>query len=395
MMGWSVLGQQLYVRLTGADTANFISYITICGVKLTHVRWVDELTVTAWLPAGQQKQLSDMAEKRGVQLSILKRKGISLLYERLKKRPILSVSILLLCFLSWFVPGRILFVQISGNGAVPASRILEAAEECGVFFGASRRDIRSEQVKNHLLTRLPQLEWVGVNTSGCVAVISVSPRTETGDRESKRIASIVAQRDGVITNCTVTAGTALCAPGQAVKKGDILISAYTDTGLHIRAQQAEGEIFAATNRELTTLFPLDYRKRGAVTRTEQNISLLYGKKRINFYKDSGILPPSCDKMYSESYVVLPGGFQLPLGIAIEKVVYYEQPQPATAVADADDVSVQFSNAYLLSQMISGELLHTQCTAETKEDVYILHTQAACREMIGRQRIEESLNGKNS
>lgn len=390
-------GKWIRVRLLGADTANFLTYITGCGVCLSDIKWLNELTVTACLPASQLPVVTDAAQRKGVEIRVIQMKGAALLLGRLRKRPILLFGLALLLFLSWYIPGRILFIRIDGDHTVPAAEILEAAEECGVYFGASRRSIRSEQVKNHLLNQLPQLEWAGVNTEGCVAVISVSERTKAAQKEDTQVSSIIAQRDGVIIKCTVTAGTALCAPGQAVKKGDVLVSAYTDTGLCIRAQQAEGEIFAATNRELTVISPVLFAQRGAVSHAEQNISLIFGKKRINLFEDSGILPPSCDKMYSEYYVVLPGGFQLPIGIAVEKHVFYDDENMYASFADADTVAVQFAKTYLQSLMISGTLLHTQYTEIENDDVYILHTKAACSEMIGRLRTEESFleYGKNN
>lgn len=390
------LGQRTDVRLVSADPAGFLSHVTALGLKLSRIRYLDELTVTATLPTSQLPLLKTVADKIGVTVHICGTRGLVVWINRQLHRPVLIFGIFILLFLTWFIPGRVLFVRIEGNMEIPAASILEAAEESGIYFGASRRMIRSEQVKNHLLNRLPQLEWVGVNTQGCVAVISVSPKTESNTPNAERISSIVAQRDGVITNCTVTAGTALCVPGQAVKKGDVLVSAYTDTGLQIRAQHAKGEIFAATKRQLTVIEPLDYTQKGEISHTTKNFSLLLGKKRINFFKDSGISPSGCDKMYAEYYMVLPGGYQLPLALAVEDTVYYEAAQAQTASSSAKEIAKAFANDYLLSQMISGKMLHTRYTEEVTAKAYILHTEAACLEMIGRQRIEENLAdyGKN-
>ena len=45
--------------------------------------------------------------------------------------------------------------------------------------------IRSEKVKNSLLQRIPQLQWAGINTDGCVAVISVREKTAIKNSEFK------------------------------------------------------------------------------------------------------------------------------------------------------------------------------------------------------------------
>jgi sporulation protein YqfD len=152
--------------------------------------------------------------------------------------------------LTIFLPTRVLFIHVEGNSTVEERRILEAAQECGIRFGASRRQVRSEKMKNRLLEKVPELKWAGVNTSGCTAVISVREQPVQEQRTGYTgISSIVAACDGRITSCTVTKGNGLCAPGQVVQKGQLLISGYLDCGICIRVTGAEGEIFAETRQE--------------------------------------------------------------------------------------------------------------------------------------------------
>ena len=79
-----------------------------------------------------------------------------------------------------------------------------------------------------------------MNTRGCVAVISVRERPEEAqvDRPGT-VSAVTAAQDGIIERVTVTNGTALCRPGQAVRAGETLISGYTDCGRTIRAGRAE------------------------------------------------------------------------------------------------------------------------------------------------------------
>ena len=88
-------------------------------------------------------------------------------------RPVLLAGLGILFLLAMYLPSRVLFIRVEGNMQIPDRQILAAAEECGIRFGASRREVRSEKVKNALLSSVPQLQWAGVNTAGCVATISV------------------------------------------------------------------------------------------------------------------------------------------------------------------------------------------------------------------------------
>ena len=225
-----------------------------------------------------------------------------------------------------------------------------------------------------------------MNTSGCVAVISVTER-ETREAESETgVSSIVACREGIIDECTVTRGTPLCRVGQAVTQGQTLISGYTDCGISILATRAKGEVYAQTIRQLTAVTPASCAVKTEITRTERHISLLLGKKRINLWKGSGISQGSCDRMYEEYRVTLPGGFRLPIALAVEKLSFRataEQEQPSSP-----EMLTAFAETYLRGQMAAGTILERTERLSRQGELLLLEGSYICREMIGREKREQ-------
>ena len=80
-------------------------------------------------------------------------------------------------------------------------------------------------------------------------------------------------------------------------------------------------------------------------------AVIIGKKRINFYKGSGISDTSCDKMYLENYVTLPGGFILPIAIATEVWTQYSFDDVTDPAAPS-----AFADLFLAGMMRSGRIL---------------------------------------
>lgn len=385
------------IELTSADIAGFLTSLNSRSIPVFQITPKDYLTVLFRVYRKDYPGLRTLAKQRGARQRIVRRHGIYWAAKSLLKRPVLLAGLLILFCMSAYLPARVFFVQVDGNTVIPAKQIIQEAEACGIFFGASRRSVRSEQVKNNLLAAIPELQWAGVNTRGCVATISVRERTTTEPQQKEPgVSSIVAARDGVIRSCTVTRGNALCKAGQAVKAGEVLVSGYTDCGIRIQATRAEAEIFAQTRHELTVITPVSFTKKGDPARVEKKYSLIIGKKRINFYKDSGISDTTCDKMYTEHILSLPGGFRLPVTLVEEKCVYYDN-STAVVVTDAASASMEhFAEIYLNSQMISGQILTRVQTVEQNEDIYCMYGQYTCLEMIGRVKSEEIIgsNGKN-
>ena len=206
------------------------------------------------------------------------------------------------------------------------------------------------------------------------------------NKNGKSVSSIVAVRDGVIESCTAEKGTALCKPGQSVIKGQKLISGYTDCGITIRAEAAEGEVYALTEYKLSVCTLSICRRQCEKTGSGTKYSLKIGKKRINFYKGSGISDTTCDRIYTEKYITLPGGFVLPIAIITEQYFYYDCEDCASTIADG--LLSGFAKDYLLEQMVGGSILSSVESIQTTEGSRTLEGIYRCREMIGRVVKEE-------
>lgn len=377
------------VELVSADIPGALIAIAERNIPVYAVRTRGELAIRMEVGREDYRLLSEICRKRGEKLSVLGRKGVYWTGKRLLHRPVLVLGVIMLLAAVVYLPTRVFFVKVEGNVSLPENQILEAATESGIRFGASRREVRSERMKNALLEALPQLQWAGVNTSGCVATISVRERAVQEEAEElEGVSSIVAVCDGVILSSTVTSGNALCQPGQAVEEGQVLISGYTDLGLTIRATRAEGEVFARTRRELRVVTPSEWVRQGQIREVREDYSLIVGKNRINLWKDSGICDGSCDRMYEEYYVTLPGGFQLPIALVKETVTVRETEPTEIPPEEAQELLSLFVESYLRSQMVSGRILLRSEGITGTDGAYLLEGEYLCTEMIGRQRQEK-------
>ena len=395
---WKSLSGMLELELTSADLAGTFDVLNRSEITLYSVSQVDDLTARLVIGRKDYGKLARLAEKRGERLKVLKHLGLYWWGARLWRRPVLLLGLAGLLALSLFLPTRVLFLEVEGNKVLPDRQILAAAEESGIHFWASRRAVRSEKVKNALLEALPQLQWAGVNTVGCRAIISVRERPveeETG--KNSGVSDVVAIRDGVVLTVTATEGTAKCQPGQAVKAGEVLISGYTDCGLCIRAGRAEGEVFARTRRKITAVMPVSRDRIGGKRVCGRKISLHIGKKRINLWKDSGISEGSCGRMYEEYYITLPGGFSLPLAVCVDTYHAYEIIPMRVTGEEAEVRLLSFARQYSLQQMVAGQILLSDTAVFEDAGLYRLEGDWLCTEMIGKVRKEQigELHGKDS
>lgn len=387
-----ILPGHIAAEITSADISALLNSLTINAISLQNIRYCDDLTIRITVSRQDFPKALAVAEKQGAVVKKLGVFGVYPIVNRFLKRPVLLLFLLFTFLVTCYVPSRIFFLSVEGNETVPDRYILEVAAECGIDFGAKRRLVRSEKMKNRLLEKIPELQWAGINTYGCTAVISVREKTVSEEESAPdyQVSSIVASRDGVIQSCTVFQGNALCAVGQAVKAGQTLVSGYLDWGIVTKTTRADAEIKALTFRDLEVIAPCATVKKGAEQEMKTVYSLRIGKKLIKFNKDSGNLDTTCGKIYSEEYVYLPGGFCLPVAIVKETEIYYDSDRGEVPVSYTEEWVKDFTNHYLKKIMISGEIISDDAEVTPGTDVFCLRGRYACMEMIGMIRNEETI-----
>lgn len=387
-----LLDRYLCVRFVSAEPETMLSKLLLADLELLDITYIDFLTAEIKIKKGQLADMQRVFEKSGIHYKIVRKEGILWGLQNLRKRPVLVVGMILFLVLSFVLPGRIFFIHVVGNERVPDRLILSQAEECGIVFGIKAVQVRSENVKNRLLAKLPQLQWLGITTEGSVATIQVKERSEPEDQpvQNNVVSSIVAARDGILAQMTVYRGNPLFRVGQSVKEGDVIVSGYTDCGIKLKAERAQAEVFAYTMRENQFVAPSPTVCRGELTEKHTCYRLRIGKKVINLCNHSGILDTTCVKMYSEENWNLPGGFDLPVSVIKVTTLYYQPAETENNREEAYTWLPQFAQKYLFHQMIAGKILDEKLQWDISDAGCVLTGNYDCHEMIGLVRNEETI-----
>ena len=183
---WQSLHGMLQVELTSADPAAALFAIHKSGIEVHEIEKPQQLQLRFQIHRRDYEDLHKIVQSRSDSLRITKKYGFFWTMTAFRRRPVLLIGILCLLLISLWVPRRVFFVQVEGNTTIPARLIAETAAQCGITFGANRREVRSERMKNALLEAIPQLSWAGINTNGCTAVITVRERAETVQQKQEQ-----------------------------------------------------------------------------------------------------------------------------------------------------------------------------------------------------------------
>ena len=392
-----MIENRVKVEITSADLTSLLCQLSNCGITLFEIKQSGDLSATFSVKESDFSILEEFAARRADSIRIIKRSIVRQAFRSMGRRCVFLFGVTVLLLLAIYLPTRVLFISVEGNATIPTQLLIQKAEECGIRFGASRKLVRSEQAKNSLLNHIPQLQWVGVNTRGCIAVISVEEKTpEFAIDEEKFVSSIIAVQDGIITDMTVRSGDPMCHVGQAVQEGQLLVSGYTDCGLKVQAAQSDADIIAQTIRKMDLFTPTNCTRRVSQFKKSKIFMIQTGKKLIKLHNGSGIYDGSCVKMYSKKYMELPGGFQLPIAIITVEYIHYSYAPFSLSHEQGSALLMSGARRELLTQMVAGCILQEDTVMISEEGCYRLVGEYICTEMIGKTIHEESFytNGKD-
>ena len=381
---WFLQGY-VQAELRGASPEWALERLSDARVAFLRVQRIDDFTIELLLLKKDVPKAEAAARKAMCELEIRREIGFGKTFGGLWKRRLFALGLLLCAAGAIVIPKFVFFYDVVGNEAVPDEKILRALHSLGVGFGTYGPDIQPQALKNKMLLLVPELQWFTVQQSGMCARLVVRERPEKLKVEERRAPiNVVAAKDGVITSVSSLEGNCLCAPGQAVTQGQVLISAYTDLEFTTRVSAALGEIYAETLSRKEVSCPDTALSKHMTGKTARRVSLLVGEKRWNIFANGGNLTGKCDKITKTHMLTLPGGFELPIGLEITELSGYELVRKPMQEDRAREILIEQLERSVRQDMIAGEILDEALDMTKKTGRYELHASVRCEEMIARQ-----------
>ena len=202
--------------------------------------------------------LRDILKGKGIRLHILEKKGLPFVVFKYRKRPGIIVGLALFLALLKILSGFIWIIDIDGNIITKEEEIIMACENIGIKSGMRASNINTKSQREKLLLRLDTLSWAALNIEGSRLTVNVSEADKTKVDE-KKPCNLKAEFDGVIKKIDVTSGNCVVKVGDAVRKGDVLVSGIIENAGSTRFVASKGEILAEVEKNHKLTEPFDKR----------------------------------------------------------------------------------------------------------------------------------------
>lgn len=302
------------------------------------------------------KIIRESAKRSGVRVSMRKKHGLPFFIRSNRKRSGILIGMSFAAVLVAFLSSMLWNISVTGNSLLTDEQILEAFYSQGVKIGAFRNDIDCSQAAYQVTRQLPELYFASVNIIGSRAEIVVSERTVKPEFPNEsNPCNIVASENGTVLSVEANIGKAEIKAGDAVIKGDLLISGITenaDGSENIKA--ARGRVFAEVEKNINTEntdFTFSTQK------SEKNRQLIYilGLKIPLGFPVDEINKTSVMKSLTNGEIILPAGIISEHSFALSEEL--ELPDDYRALFRAykfigDYKEIYFQSEEIISQAVS-------------------------------------------
>lgn len=262
----------------GADCESFLTFCAKNGIEIIDPRKTGYVFFGS-VRAKDYKKLRKPAKKAGLKLKILKKRGLYFSLKRKKDRIGFAAGIIFITVIMLIMNLFIWDITVSGNSKIKTEDIIDAAEKSGLFCGTFAAKHDTQVMEWAMLNEIEGLASVEINIQGSRATIIVNEAFDEAEMKSDDDVpvNIIASRYGVIRRMDVFDGQDSVKPGDAVMKGDLLVSAvYEDRHNKLTLKHARAVVIAETDYSIKAEFPLEQitREQGALKKTVTDYEIL-------------------------------------------------------------------------------------------------------------------------
>ena len=346
---WILFTGYVIIEVEGVNIEKFINICTHRQlVLLDVVREGNKLVLK--MAAKRFKMIRDVAKKTNCKVKILHKRGFLFWFRKYKKRKAFVLGLFVFLAIFALLWSYIWDIELDCDSSISKRDVIEYLANNNIKVGSIKYSLDTKKMENDLIVHFDNLSWVNVKIQGTKLVINIATRTKIPEIIDKNTpCDIIAMRDGIITKVLVKNGMEVVKIGDAVLKGDVLISGIVEPQTEFgetRVVHAIGSVYANTlheHKEEVSCVTTKKIYTGCVFK-EYTVSVL--EKQVFKFK-FGNKPNNYTKTTKVTKLRLLKNFVIPIQIKQEKREYYNKHQEVVTMYKARlNAAMRAKNAIL-------------------------------------------------
>lgn len=327
--------------------------------------------------ARDYKKLRNPARKLGLHIKAVKKYGIYFSTKKHIDKIGMVIGAVFAATVIMFLNLFIWEINVSGNKSISKENILDSAYAAGLKVGTLRKNHDSQEIEWNILRDNGKLAWVSVNIQGCCANIVVNEAKEEAEMkyDDDKPVNIIASKYGVIKKIDVFDGQGVVKVGDAVMKGDLLVSAaFEDSHGKLTLKHSRATVLAETDYEISVEFPLKQVIENArdVKKTIKEIEILGLSIPLGNKNKYTALPAQCVERQLRFLWI-----ELPVTEKLTKYFDVKQNTITYTLEQAKDGAWQLLEEKELDEMKEMEIISRKVEEKIENGKYIIFATYDC------------------
>ena len=241
------------ISITGFGAMRFVNMTSHRGLYLWDIKEKSPGVIEGKISIKDFKNIKPIIKKTKCKIKVIKKIGLPFFFYRYRKRKVLFLGALFFVMSLYILSLFVWRIEILGYERIDYEELRLFAAEQGLEIGSIKTNIDRLALEKNMLYNFPDIAYINIDIRGTRAILHIAetlPKVQIADNTTPT--DIIAKKDAIIENISVSTGVPMVRPGDIVAPGDILVSGRVistdDMGIeHIEyitaAAVVEGRIF--------------------------------------------------------------------------------------------------------------------------------------------------------
>lgn len=252
---------KLYINIKGHNTERFIKRLKNNNIEILNIKYISNEEINIKIYKKDYEKILKI--KTIYKIEVLDYHGLIKTKNNLLNNKYIITFILAAFILIYIITSLVFEIDIITNDSKMEEVLLEELKELGIKkYTFKKSYIKLQEIKSEILSDYKdQIEWLEIENIGTKYIIRYEPRIKNNDNSSTSLRHLVAKKNCVIRDMTISKGQIIKDIDSYVKKGEIIVSGYISLNGSIKdTVSSSGTIYGETWYKVSITYPYKYKE---------------------------------------------------------------------------------------------------------------------------------------
>lgn len=256
-----LIESKLNINIKGHNIERFIKRLKNNNIDILNITYIskDEINIKIY-----KKEYNKVIKLKTIyEVEIISYYGLIKTKNNLLNNKYIIIFILISLIWLYIITSLIFEIDVITNDSKMEKILISELESMGIKkYNFKKNYIELQQIKKKLLNNhKEQLEWIEIENVGTKYIIRYEPRIKNKINNNTPLRNIIAKKDCVIRDMTISSGQILKEVDSYVKKGDIIVSGYIALNGSVKdTVSSSGSVYGETWYKVAINYPYKYKE---------------------------------------------------------------------------------------------------------------------------------------